>query len=297
MAGPSLPLIIVALGGALLVLARHNRLSLGALALQWLGLFWASASLAPDSARPIAGMSTTAAVELLTAVVSIAIMWLTLRGLHYGERPSPAQSSDYLLRSAAVLMAGVAGAGFAALFPLGLDSQFDLVLYWGALAGALALILEGSRSPVKLAAGLLALLNATALLVYILSDAAPGAGLLGLLSACRIALASLMAYLWLLLAFEYDDLSLDPLFTRRDAAPATTMALAVAVGDGRWTTDDGRRTMDDGEGTMDGQPAAGDGDGDGVGDSDGDGEVEGEEGEQPGVHPEPAPDYWRWRRP
>ena len=293
MDGPYLPLILVALGGALLVLARHNRLSLAALALQWLGLFWASASLAPESTRPIAGMSTTAAVELLTAVVSIAILWLTLRGLHYGERPSPGQSSDYLLRSAAVIMAGVAGAGFAALFPLGLAPQLDLVLYWGALAGALALILEGSRSPVKLAAGLLALLNATALLSYILSDAAPGAGLLGLLSACRIALASLMAYFWLLLAFEYDDLSLDPLFTRRDAAPATTMALAV-VGDGRRTTDDGRRTMDDGRwttddggGTTDGQPAAGDGDG----------EAGGEEGEQPADQQEPAPDYWRWRRP
>jgi hypothetical protein len=250
-----------------------------------LGVFWATASLAPDGARPIAGLSTTAAVELLTAVVSIAILWLTLRGLRYGERPSPGQGSDYLLRAVAVLMAGVAGAGFAALFPLGLDPQFDLVFYWVALASALALVLEGSRSPVKLAAGLLGLLNATSLLIYVLSVNAPGAGTLGLLSACRIALASVMAYLWLLLAFEYDDLSLDPLFTGRDAVPAATLALAIVGEVERPAMDDGRQTADDGLQDTDDRHI-----------ETGDNETLDGEAEHPAEEQEPTPDYWRWRR-
>src|SRR5205807_41488 len=67
--------------------------------------------------------------------------------------------TDYLLPGAAVLLGGLAGVGFAGLFPLaGAQSTAtpdrDLVFYWAVLAGALVLILEGGRDPVKLAVGL-----------------------------------------------------------------------------------------------------------------------------------------------
>jgi len=220
------PLIVVALASAALVLVRGNRLALGALLVQWLGLIWAG-ELVAAAGRPVFGLSTPSAAELVTAAVSVGILGLTLRGIRL-ERKQPAVGlNDYLLRGAAVLMAGIAGVGVASLFPLGVDSQVDLALYWAGLSGGLLLILDGARSPVRLAVGLLALLNTGALLVYALSDAAPGVALLGLLAALRVGLAVLMAYGWLLLVALYDDLSLDPLFSLRDTGQAGALAVVV----------------------------------------------------------------------
>jgi hypothetical protein len=108
----------------------------------------------------------------------------------------------------------MAGLGFAFLFPLGI-AESDLVFYWTLMAGALALVLDGARSPVKLTAGLLALTNATCLLVYTLTPALPGAALLGLMSATRLGTALVLGYGWLLLVRHFGELNLDPLFTAR----------------------------------------------------------------------------------
>jgi hypothetical protein len=67
------------------------------------------------------------------------------------------------------------------------------------------------------------LLNATALLVYVLSTTVPSGALLGLLAGSRIGLAALLSYGWVLLAMAYGELSLDPLFGSRDREQITAL--------------------------------------------------------------------------
>lgn len=223
----TIPLILVALGGAGLVVLRDNRATLVALFAQWLGLGWAALEL--NRAAGGSGLGREGSAELVTAGACAAIFVLTLRSI--GETRSSDERqplTDYLLPAASALLAGVAGLGFANLFPLLGETRGDLVFYWAALSGTLALILDGSRSPVKLAAGLLALLNATALLVYALNPAATGTALLGMLASARIALAVLMAYGWALLRMVYGALSLDPLFGTRDTDEARPLVMLDA---------------------------------------------------------------------
>jgi hypothetical protein len=247
------PLILVALGGAGLVILRGRGATLGALLLQWLGLAWAVTELSAGAdalraARTVLGLSRESAVEFVTAAVCGVILAATLRALVGGGRGSgiggrgipllrPLSSNsqhatrgsrldEYLLPVAVTLLGGLAGVGFAGLFRLGASAQADLVFYWVALAGALTLVLDGAREPVKVAAGLLALLNATALLVYTLSIAAPGPAVLGLMAVARIALAGAMAYGWALLVLAFGDFSLEPLFTWRDAGPSKAIVVA-----------------------------------------------------------------------
>jgi hypothetical protein len=121
---------------------------------------------------------------------------------------------DYLLPGAVILLGGAAGVGFASLFPLATPIS-DLVFYWAVMAGVLALVMDGARSTIKLTAGLLMLLNATALLIYSMSITPPGTALLGLMAAARIGMVVVVTYGWLLNA-RYKDLNLGPLFTIRD---------------------------------------------------------------------------------
>ena len=147
--------------------------------------------------------------------------------------------ADYLLRGAVTLLGGIAGVGFAALLPPGLGGQGDLLFYWTVLAGALTLILDGARSPVKLAVGLFALLNATSLLVLALSVTEPGPAVLGLMTLVRVGLAAMLAYGWALLVAVFGELSLEPLFSSRDevqtrelAPPAVGVLDVAAQGQG-----------------------------------------------------------------
>jgi hypothetical protein len=72
---------------------------------------------------------------------------------------------------------------------------------------------------VKLAAGLLALLNSVALLLNMLPGVALDPVALGLMSVCRIALAVVLAYSWLLIYAVFSELNLSLLFSARDPSP------------------------------------------------------------------------------
>jgi hypothetical protein len=219
---PLAGLVLAAVGGAVLVVARTDSASLLALGVLWLGLI---AGAAQDPGASSFALRRGSVVEAITAAASIGVLAITLRGLRNLKSEEPAGSiSQFVLPSATALLAGLAGVGFAALFPLG-ETESNLVFYWAMMAGALTLVLDGTRSPVKLAAGLLALLNAACLLVYTLDITPPGPALLGLMAMTRLALAVAMAYGWLLVVDMFGSLNLNPLFTARDGL---STALAVA---------------------------------------------------------------------
>jgi hypothetical protein len=231
----TLPLILVALGGAGLVVLRESRAVLAALLALWLGLAWAVIEQTPLPARNLLGLGRDGATELLTAAVCLVIAWTTLRGLSRApyREPQPRSSgprpfSDYLLPVAAALLAGIAGLGAANLFPLGMGAEADLIFYWAALSGTLTLVLDGSHDAVKVAAGLLVVLSATAMLVYALNPTEPGVALLGLMSAVRVAIAAAMAYTWVLLVAVYRELSLSQLFGTRDRDQETAIVAVDA---------------------------------------------------------------------
>ncbi|HET9494367.1 MAG TPA: hypothetical protein VFR15_09065 [Chloroflexia bacterium] len=223
------PTILIAIGGALLVTQRHRWLVVGALALQWLGLAWAMFDM---PAGRLGGLT-----ELITLVVCLAVMAITLTGLdgRAGRRRRFRLSALLGGQSALdaawlwgiTLVAGVAGYGLAGIYAFpGAESRM-LDFYWIALPALLALLIDSPRDPVKLAAGLLSLANAAVLLLYVLSPDAPSTASLGLAALGRIALASVVAYTWTLLATYFGGLNLTTLYDARSGRVTTETALVV----------------------------------------------------------------------
>lgn len=235
-------LALVGLGSAGFVAVRDQRAVLGAFVAQWLGLVCASVELDTTRTTNLFGLGRGGAVELVTAIVCGLILWLTLRDLKdvrgKTEQPAPTRVKqqtvriaphvsrftfqishvtppDYLLPGAVVLLGGVAGVGFASLFPLATPTS-DLAFYWAAMSGVLTLVLDGARSIVKLATGLMVLLNVAGLLVYALSVSPPSTALLGLMAAARIGMVVIAAYSWLLSARISRDHNLRSLFIASD---------------------------------------------------------------------------------
>jgi hypothetical protein len=220
----TISLILVALGSLSLVL-RDPRLLLGAGAVQWLGLALASMADAQGDVR----FSRGGEIELVTALISIAVLAVTLRSAagRSGSARTPLTMREYALLALAILLVGAAGLIFASVFPLNGVATLDTAFYWAALSGAAALALQGTRDGVRLALGLFALLNCAVLLIQTLSITPPGAGLIALMALCRLSLALAVAYGWNWLAATYGSLSLDPLF----AAPAQPASMELIVSD------------------------------------------------------------------
>jgi hypothetical protein len=129
------------------------------------------------------------------------------------------------------VLVGVAGYGLARINPLGVNEGDMLAFFWVALAAILALILDGARSAVKLGLGLLSLLNAAFLLLYITGSAAPPVGVLALAALGRIGAGMLASYLWLALGEWFGSLNLNTLFDRRDGISPSSESVSLAVVD------------------------------------------------------------------
>jgi hypothetical protein len=241
-----LPLIIIALGSIALVVLNDWRMVLGGLAAQWLGLTLLVFDLT-------GGLSSSVLAEVVTASVSIAILSMTLRSLdrikadqlpglddrqraalrraeereRAEARTSRTGITDYLWLLAIVLTAGTAGYGLAYAFPIGVPEQPLMALYWIAISGAMALVLQGAYNPVKLSVGLLALFNGIVLLIYLLGVQALGVALLGLLALIRIAMSAILSYAWVVLKTTFLDLDLRVLFDLRSGRRLTETAIVV----------------------------------------------------------------------
>jgi hypothetical protein len=128
------------------------------------------------------------------------------------------------------LVVGVAGFGLARLYNLGAREDGILAFYWIALSGMVTLVVHGTRDGVKLAAGLMSLLNAAVLALHLLGPTLPGPVTLGLLSVSRIAVCVVLAYTWMLLkvTFMSLDLGLTGLFDGRDGRWPTETAIVVS---------------------------------------------------------------------
>jgi hypothetical protein len=214
--------IPAALGGAGLIVLRDGRIVIAALAVQWVGLIWAGIEAAP-------GLTRVGATEAIVALACVGVLGLTLyqlRGIG-GLRGPGGPLSDYFVPVGVTLLGGVAGVGLATLFPLAQVAGADLVFYWTVLSGGLVLVLDGPRDAVKLAAGILAFLNASALLLPAVGAAEPGAATPALLALARVAFALLSAYGWRMVASGFGELSLRPLFDARDGTTPSPTALAV----------------------------------------------------------------------
>lgn len=253
----TLTLILVALGSLSLLVLRDPRAVLVGLGVQWFGLI---TSLMP--ANIVAGGNPVGAVaiEAVTAVVCLAVLAITVRNLqalklsrlpdlpderrlilqraesaaHYAPPPWSREGvvGDAWLWAVGLLV-GVAGYGLARIYPLGGPQTGEsgiLAFYWTLLASIMTLVVHGTRDAVKMAAALLALLNAAALALYLLSLTSPGSVSLGLMAAVRVGMCVVLAYSWLLLkvAFLSPNLDLGRLFDGRDGRWATETALAVS---------------------------------------------------------------------
>src|SRR5438477_4513959 len=83
-----LPIILVALGGAGIVLLREARMVLASLLVQWMGLVWATAVL--GAAPPgIFGINQGSAIELVTALTCVVVLAVRPRFKGPGRRPGP----------------------------------------------------------------------------------------------------------------------------------------------------------------------------------------------------------------
>lgn len=235
-------LVVVGLGSAGLVALRGEGLLISALGLQWLGLI-----LAIPEVRG-GGSLLPAITEAIVALACLSILGLSSRQLMGGKpntagvpaEPEPAQSTalqvvdserlpdmresgvtEGALLWAVVLMVGIAGYGLSQLYPLGAGSDMALLLYWTLLSGVMAIVLDGTREMPKLAVGLIALTNSVALLVSVLGVALPELTAQVLFGVCRIGLAALLAYVWLLLYGAYGEHGLEMLFNSRNLTPAS----------------------------------------------------------------------------
>jgi hypothetical protein len=248
-----LPLLLVALGSLTLLVLRDGRVVLVGLGAQWLGL------IGTVIAGTSAGGNTLGlvGVEGVTLLVCLTVLFITLRNLRNvrlstlpglsGERRRlllraedtgadlpPRWSREGLVDQAwlwgVALVVGIAGFGLARLYNLGAPEDGILAFYWIALSGMVTLVVHGTRDSVKLAAGLISLLNATSLALHLLGLSAPGPAVMALLSACRLAACLVLAYAWMLLkvTFMSADLGLGALFDGRDGRWGTETALVVS---------------------------------------------------------------------
>jgi hypothetical protein len=248
-----LPLLLVALGSLTLLVMRDGRVVLVGLGAQWLGLIAAVIAGTPPGGNSLGVVS----VEGVTLLVCLTVLFITLRNLRgvrlsalpglSGERRRlllrsedtppdlpPGWSREGLVDQAWLwgvgLVVGIAGFGLARLYNLGASEEGVLAFYWTALSGTVTLVVHGTRDSVKLAAGLVSLLNATALALHLLGINAPAPAVMALMSACRIVACLVLAYAWMLLkvTFMSADLGLGALFDGRDGRWGTETALVVS---------------------------------------------------------------------
>ena len=249
-----IPVVIIAIAGFALLTQRNGRIVLGAFFLQWVGIAW----IVWVSPSPGAG-SLGALVELAAAVSTSAVMGLTLfrtaqpddqaypaagavrgRGVR-GSRPGRAgawQPQEWILLWGMGLLVGVAGYGLARINPLGVDEGDLLAFYWVALAAVLTMVLDGARSAIKLGLGLLSLLNAAFLLIYIAGSDTQPVGVLALAALARLGLGMLFSYAWLAIGTRYDTLNLNALFDSREGITPVSTSLAIVALDGQVGEDD-----------------------------------------------------------
>lgn len=248
-----LPLLLIALGSLTVLVLRDSRVVLVGLAAQWLGLIGSILAGTPPGGNSLGEVGT----EGVTLLVCLLVLFITLRGLRRlrlstlpglsserrrvleraeedeGSVPS-SWSREGLAEQAWLwgvgLVVGIAGFGLARLYPLGANEDGMLAFYWIMLSGTMTLVVHGTRDGVKLAAGLLALLNGLSLALHLLGPGAPGPVELGLLSAGRIGMAVVLAYSWMLLkvTFMSVDLGLVSLFDGRDGRWSRETALVVS---------------------------------------------------------------------
>jgi hypothetical protein len=263
----TIPLILIAVGGLVLITQRNRWLVMGALFAQWLGLVWQVWLL------PVG--KVVGPVEIVTALGCWGIMGLTVWSLerkkdtNRGRLGSDRYAiADQLWLWAIAVVAGVAGFGLARLYPLGGSEQDLTAFYWIMLPALLALVINGSRDFIKLGVGMLTLINAGLFLVYVVGASSPTVGLLGLAALGRLALAAIIGYSWLCIKATYLDLDLNVLFDLRDSKVGLSMALVPMpdVNSGPESGDVGdTESGGDDEGVAEGDEAALDGEAEEVG--------------------------------
>jgi hypothetical protein len=225
-----LPTILIAISSAALLTQRDTRIGLVAFLAQWLGLAW----IVWTSTAPGAGIYP-ASIEIAIAVITVLIMALTI----FRRRPSPTTKKgkraqpeaaratgaiqDWLWLWGLALLIGVAGYALAQITDVGIPENSLLAFYWVVLPAVLLVVLEGSRSAVKLGLALLSLSNAACLFLYLTATGAHQAGVIGIAALSRLVLGVLISYLWYMLAARYDSQDLNTLFDRRAGImPANT---------------------------------------------------------------------------
>ena len=185
-------------------------------------------------AAPGAG-TYPASIEIATAIITVIVMALTI----FRRRPAPAAKKgkkvqpearrapgaiqDWLWLWGLALLVGVAGYGLARVTDVGIPESSLLGFYWVVLPSVLLIVLEGSRSAVKLGLALLSLSNAACLFLYLTAISAHEAGVIGIAAVSRLLLGVLISYLWYMLTARYDNQDLNTLFDRRAGImPANT---------------------------------------------------------------------------
>lgn len=232
----NIPVLGIAISGALILLLRDWRFSVPMLLLNYLCLTWFLAQqqfIAPDLPVANATLSTTVIVKLITGLAATLILGITgltfsrdynledldefsLAELRRAGRVAqrtrePFHLSDYVVPFWSLVLAAIASLVLPRLYPIGRTPDVDFAWYWLGLTGLFTLVTANDL--LKIGLGLLLCANSIDLL-YTAVARTVQVFPVGMLSLMTIVLALAIAYLSGLLYGRLKTLDLAELYRR-----------------------------------------------------------------------------------
>ncbi|MBK9943615.1 MAG: hypothetical protein U0Z44_16400 [Kouleothrix sp.] len=234
----NLPVLLVALSGALILLLRDWRITCSALLVNYIGvaLFLAQQQfIKPDLQLGGLALSTTVLVKLITGGAATAILTITaltfsreynleeldefsLAELRRAARRAqsqraaePLRFSEYIIPFWTLMLAILASVALPRLYPIGDTYTIDFVWYWLGLIGLFTMVVAGDI--LKIGLGLLLCIGSIDVLYTAISSSVQVFPL-ALLGLVAIVLALAVAYLSGLLYGRLKTLDLNELYKR-----------------------------------------------------------------------------------
>ncbi len=234
----NLPVLCVAVSGALILLLRDWRITFSALLLNYIGvaLFLAGQQfIQPDLQLGSLAISTTVLVKLIAGVAATVILAITAltfsreynqeeldefslaelrRAARSAQRRSasePFRASDYFIPFWTLMLAILASVALPRLYPIGASYTIDFVWYWLGLIGLFTMVVAGDI--LKVGLGLLLCISSIDVLYTAIASSVQVFPL-ALLGLVEIVLALSIAYLSGLLFGRLKTLELNELYKR-----------------------------------------------------------------------------------
>jgi hypothetical protein len=234
----NLPVLFIALSGALILMLRDWRVTFPALLVNYVAvaLFLAQQQfIKPDLQLGSVALSTTVVVKLVAGVAATAILMITAltfsreynledldefsltelrRAARRAQRQraaEPLRLSDYVIPFWTLVLAVLASVALPRLYPIGNTTTIDFVWYWLGLIGLFTMVVAGDL--LKIGLGLLLVIGSIDVLYTAIASTVQVFPL-ALLGLVTILLALGVAYLSGLLYGRLKTLELNELYKR-----------------------------------------------------------------------------------